>query len=244
MAEARLAAILAGDDALVNIAPSHVTFRQACDERLRYVEHDRHRKRSTVNDYRNVIEHDLIPFLGEDTPVEDITTATSTSSASTCSAAALSHRTAQKVLVILHGDHGPREAQGLDRRQPVRRRREGHRAPQRRLQRPERRAGARRRARAAAHAQLRGDVPHRRVHRAPAGRAARAAVAARRLREPHPARPAQPTVRHGEEDTPKSHRAAASRSPTRRSSRSTSSAAASTSPTRTTSCSATRSAST
>ena len=35
MAEARLAAILAGDDALVNIAPSHVTFRQACDERLR-----------------------------------------------------------------------------------------------------------------------------------------------------------------------------------------------------------------
>ena len=41
MAEARLAAILDGDDPLVNITPSHVTFRQACDEHLRYLEHDR-----------------------------------------------------------------------------------------------------------------------------------------------------------------------------------------------------------
>ena len=46
-AEARLAAILAGDDPLVNIAPSHVTLRQACDERLRYLEHDKRRKPST-----------------------------------------------------------------------------------------------------------------------------------------------------------------------------------------------------
>src|SRR4051794_16516874 len=46
-AEARLAAILAGDDALVNLTPSHVTVRAACEERLRYLEHDRQRKQST-----------------------------------------------------------------------------------------------------------------------------------------------------------------------------------------------------
>jgi hypothetical protein len=40
-AEARLEAILAGDDPQVNIAPSHVTFGAACDEHLRYLEHDR-----------------------------------------------------------------------------------------------------------------------------------------------------------------------------------------------------------
>src|SRR4051812_16347655 len=55
MAEARLQAILAGDDALVNVAPSHVTFRQACDEHLRYLEHDRQRKRTTVRDARSTI---------------------------------------------------------------------------------------------------------------------------------------------------------------------------------------------
>ena len=47
MAEAGLQAILAGDDPLVNIAPSHVTFGQACDEHLRYLEHDRQRRRPT-----------------------------------------------------------------------------------------------------------------------------------------------------------------------------------------------------
>src|SRR5215203_393636 len=56
-AEARLAAILAGDDPLVNIAPSHVTFGMACDEHLRYVEFDKQRKRSTILDYGNVIAH-------------------------------------------------------------------------------------------------------------------------------------------------------------------------------------------
>ena len=40
-AEARLGAILVGDDPLVNVAPSHVTFAHACAERMRYLEHDR-----------------------------------------------------------------------------------------------------------------------------------------------------------------------------------------------------------
>ena len=43
------------ENPLVNVAPSHVTFEDACDERLRYLEHDRQRKRSTLSDYRNVI---------------------------------------------------------------------------------------------------------------------------------------------------------------------------------------------
>lgn len=112
MAEARLAAILAGDDALVNITPSHVTFREACDERLRYVEHDRHRKRSTVNDYRNVIDHDLVPFLGSVTAVENITTADVDRLREHLLERGLSHRTAQKILVILHGIMGRAKRKG------------------------------------------------------------------------------------------------------------------------------------
>src|SRR4051794_5814955 len=50
-AEARLAAILAGDDAQVNITPTRVTFGQACTEWLDYIEHDRQRRASTVRDY-------------------------------------------------------------------------------------------------------------------------------------------------------------------------------------------------
>ena len=101
-AEARLAAILAGDDPLVNVEPSHVTFRQACEERLRYLEHDRQRKRSTVNDYRNVIAHDLLPRFGQSTPVEAITTQDVDAFKDEL-LERVSHRTAQKILVILHG---------------------------------------------------------------------------------------------------------------------------------------------
>ena len=47
-AEARLAAILSGDDPLVNVAPSHVTFGQACAEQLRFLEVEKQRKASTL----------------------------------------------------------------------------------------------------------------------------------------------------------------------------------------------------
>jgi len=102
-AEARLDAILAGDDPLVNLEPSHVTFGQACDEYLRYVKFDCQRKRSTVKDYRGVINHDLRPFLGENTPVENIDTHDVDALKDHLLGRGLSHRTAQKVLVILHG---------------------------------------------------------------------------------------------------------------------------------------------
>jgi integrase len=101
-AEARVEAILVGDDPLVNVAPSHVTFEDACDERLRYLEHDRQRKRSTLSDYRNVIRNDLLPRFGESTPVEDITTH-DVEALKDALLERVSHRTAQKVLVILHG---------------------------------------------------------------------------------------------------------------------------------------------
>src|SRR6476619_2271703 len=47
-AEALLQAMLAGEDPNLNLTPSRVTFGQACDEWLRYVEHDKKRARSTV----------------------------------------------------------------------------------------------------------------------------------------------------------------------------------------------------
>jgi hypothetical protein len=75
MAEARLEAILAGDDPILNLTPSHVTFSQACDEHLRFLEQDRQRKPSYLRDCQSVVGCYLLPALGHSTPVEDITTA-------------------------------------------------------------------------------------------------------------------------------------------------------------------------
>ena len=75
MAEARLGAILAGSDPLVNIAPIGVTFGQAASDWLDYVEHDRKRRKSTVGGYRNIVDGSLLPAFGKDTPIEAITTA-------------------------------------------------------------------------------------------------------------------------------------------------------------------------
>jgi integrase len=103
MAEARLAAILAGDDPLVNIAPSHVTFGQACDEYMRYLRDDRQRKRSTVADARSTIKVHLLPALGESTPVEEITTADIDRLCARLLDGKRSHRTVQKTMILLHG---------------------------------------------------------------------------------------------------------------------------------------------
>jgi integrase len=103
MAEARLAAILAGDDPLVNIAPSHVTFGMACDEHLRYLEHDRQRKPSYLRDCGSVVRCYLLPEFGESTPVEDITTADVDALRERLLASHLAHKTVHKVLVLLGG---------------------------------------------------------------------------------------------------------------------------------------------
>jgi integrase len=116
-AEARLAAILAGDDALVNLEPSDVTFGEACDERLRYLRDDRKRKRSTLEDYRNVVGHDLLPHFGADTPVESISTADVEALRAEL-LERVSHRTAQKVLVLLHGILGRAKRKGWIKTNP------------------------------------------------------------------------------------------------------------------------------
>ena len=104
MAEARLSAILAGDDPLVNIAPVRLTFGAAVDEWLEYVEQDRKRRPSTVRDYRTTARHMLIPAFGESTPAEDVTTQdVEAYRRRLVKAGKLSPRTINKSLVLLHG---------------------------------------------------------------------------------------------------------------------------------------------
>jgi integrase len=76
-AEARLQGILAGKDENVPIKPkpgSEVTFGVAAAEWMRYVEHDRKRRPSTVQDYRRELAQRLIPEFGAETPITEITT--------------------------------------------------------------------------------------------------------------------------------------------------------------------------
>ena len=48
------------------------TFRQACDEYLRYTAEDRKRRPSTVTDYRSSIEAVLVPHFGANTSLTAI----------------------------------------------------------------------------------------------------------------------------------------------------------------------------
>ena len=52
---------------------SGATFGDACDEWLRYIEHDRRRRPSTVTGYKNTVERVLKPTFGRDTPLEKVT---------------------------------------------------------------------------------------------------------------------------------------------------------------------------
>lgn len=102
MAEARVKAILAGDDALVNVnlTPTHVMFEQACTEHIRWLRDEKQRKPSTITDYESVIKCHLVPFFGATNPVEDITTA-DVEDLKDHLLGQMSHRTAQKVLLLL-----------------------------------------------------------------------------------------------------------------------------------------------
>lgn len=104
MAQARLEAILHGDDPLVNLAPIRVTFGRACDEWLAYIEDDRKRRPSTVRDYKSTVKNLLLPGFGESTPIEDITTAdVDAYRARLVKDGRLSPRTINKSLALLHG---------------------------------------------------------------------------------------------------------------------------------------------
>jgi integrase len=106
-AEAGLAAILT--DARRGETPdpgdrSRKTFREGCDEWLRYVEHERQRAPSTLRDYRNVVDCYLVPEFGAETPLDSMTTERIDSYRERLLAEAhLSRRSIQKVLVLLHG---------------------------------------------------------------------------------------------------------------------------------------------
>ncbi len=87
---------------LAGMVRTGVTFAQAAEEWLRYVEQERACKPSTVKDYRNMSR-----VLGEtfgDEPIEDITTeAIERWKADFTRARKPSNRTLQKYLVTLHG---------------------------------------------------------------------------------------------------------------------------------------------
>jgi integrase len=75
------------------------TFAEAAAEYLRYVEHDRGRKPSTVQGYRSVIEAHLLPAFGS-MPVEAVTTEAIERWIATVDRSA---RTRNKLIVMLHG---------------------------------------------------------------------------------------------------------------------------------------------
>jgi integrase len=63
----------ARDGTLPGLVKTDVTFAEAADEWLRYVEHDRGRKPSTIAGYRALLRSQLLPTFGE-LPIESITT--------------------------------------------------------------------------------------------------------------------------------------------------------------------------
>jgi hypothetical protein len=105
LAEQALAAILADArrGTLEGALRSGAIFADASAEWLRYVEHDRQRRPSTVADYRGVVEHALDPEFGpldlEAVTVERI----DAYRAHLVDEGKLSARTINKRLVVLHG---------------------------------------------------------------------------------------------------------------------------------------------
>lgn len=80
-----------------------MTFEQACDEHLRYLEDDKQRKPSYLDDCRSVIRAHLKPRIGADTPVVGITTADIDRVREQLLASGLAHRTVQKHMILLGG---------------------------------------------------------------------------------------------------------------------------------------------
>ncbi|HEY8865766.1 MAG TPA: site-specific integrase, partial [Solirubrobacteraceae bacterium] len=84
---------------LPGMVQTGATFNDAATEYLRYAEHDRGCKPSTLQGYRSVIEAHLLPEFGE-TPVEAVTTQAIERWIATVQRSA---RTRNKLLILLHG---------------------------------------------------------------------------------------------------------------------------------------------
>jgi integrase len=81
-----------------------VTFGDACEEWLRYIEHERRRSLSTIADYRSTVRAGLIPGFGSETPLGQIDTATIDEwRARLLAEGQLSRRSIQKQLTLLGG---------------------------------------------------------------------------------------------------------------------------------------------
>ena len=116
-------------------ARSGRTFGDACVDWLRYVEHDKQRAPSTLQDYRNVVRCYLLPTFGPDTPLEKVTTEKIEQYREQLLEQDLSRRTIQKVLVLLYGILKRAKRHGWIAEQPGRGRGAGHRQAIGRLQR-------------------------------------------------------------------------------------------------------------
>ncbi len=84
---------------LPGLVKTGVTFTDAAAEWLRYVEHDRDRKPSTITGYKAILRAQLLPAFGEE-PIESITTA---SIESWLAGFDRAPATRTKALVLMHG---------------------------------------------------------------------------------------------------------------------------------------------
>jgi integrase len=88
---------------LPGLVKTGATFADAAAEYLRWIEHDRERKPSTVRDYRSIVNAHLLPAFGTK-PIEAITTETVERWATGLTAdGRMNNRTKLKILTVLHG---------------------------------------------------------------------------------------------------------------------------------------------
>jgi integrase len=78
------------------------TFADAVAEYMRWLEHDRQRKPSTLRDYNSIIRAHLLPAFGEQR-LEDITSDQVEHWSAQLAATGMGNRTRLKVLTVLHG---------------------------------------------------------------------------------------------------------------------------------------------
>ncbi len=84
-------------------SPSGVAFSEAAAEFLRWIEHDRQRKRSTLDDYRSAVNAHLLPTFGH-LRIEEVTTGVIDAwRARIVGERRLANKTVNKVLAVLHG---------------------------------------------------------------------------------------------------------------------------------------------